>query len=192
MPPANSTMLPLGTLAPGFSLPDHGANGNAATVTHDDIAADRPLLVMFICNHCPFVIHVADQLAALGRDYEGRISIIAINANDTNTHPADAPDKMTVFAKESGFTFPYLFDESQQVAHAYNAACTPDFFLFDSGHALAYRGQLDDSRPNNGKPVTGADLRAAIDALLAGKPAPQEQLPSMGCGIKWKPGNQPA
>lgn len=192
MPPANSTMLPLGTPAPAFSLPDHGANGNAATVTLDDIAADRPLLVMFICNHCPFVIHVADQLAALGRDYEGRISIIAINANDTNTHPADAPDKMTVFAKESGFTFPYLFDESQQVAHAYNAACTPDFFLFDSGHALAYRGQLDESRPNNGKPVTGADLRAAIDALLAGKPAPQEQLPSMGCGIKWKPGNQPA
>jgi len=194
MPPASSTMLPLGTPAPAFSLPDFGTDGHggASHVSLDSLPSDRPLLVMFICNHCPFVVHVADQLAALGRDYAGRLSVVAINSNNTDTHPADAPDKMTVFARESGFTFPYLFDESQAVARAYSAACTPDFFLFDKDHTLAYRGQLDDSRPSNGKPATGADLRAAIDALLAGKPAPADQHPSMGCGIKWKPGNEPA
>jgi len=194
MPAANSTMLELGTPAPAFSLPDHGVDGEngARTVSLDDLPADRPLLVMFICNHCPFVVHVEDQLAALGRDYGDRVAIVAINSNNIDTHPADAPPKMTEFAKRNGFTFPYLFDESQEVARAYHAACTPDFFLFDTDRALAYRGQLDDSRPDSGVPVTGTDLRAALDAVLAGKPAPEPQRPSMGCNIKWKPGNEPA
>lgn len=191
MPPANSTMLPLGTPAPAFTLPDFGSDcdDGAKTVSLSDLPADRPVLIMFICNHCPFVVHVADQLASLGNDYGNRVSIIAINSNDTQTHPADAPDKMTAFARASGFPFPYLFDESQDVALAYSAACTPDFFLFDADRNLAYRGQLDDSRPSNGEPVTGNDLRAALDAVLLGEPATSDQHPSMGCGIKWKPGN---
>ncbi|USN97887.1 MAG: thioredoxin family protein [Phycisphaeraceae bacterium] len=193
MPPASSTMLELGTTAPAFSLPDFGIDGNngARTISLDDLPADQPLLVMFICNHCPFVVHVRDELAKLGRDYAG-VSIVAINSNNVETHPDDAPDKMAATARQAGFTFPYLFDESQEVAKAYTAACTPDYFLFGSDRKLAYRGQLDDSRPGNGMPVTGADLRAAIGAVLSGKAVEGEQRPSMGCSIKWKPGNAPS
>jgi len=184
-----STMLPLGTGAPDFSLP----NVDGRTVTLADAAGPRGTLVMFICNHCPFVKHVADQLAALGRDCLPRgIGIVAISSNDVSSHPADSPEQMVHEAEERGYVFPYLYDETQEVAHAYHAACTPDFFLFDGDRKLAYRGQLDASRPGNEIPVTGADLRAAIDALLLGHPVPAEQRPSLGCNIKWKPGNEPA
>lgn len=194
MPPANSAMLELGTAMPDFDLPDFGQSGNngAARVTAADLPPNTPVLVMFICNHCPFVIHLESQLASLGSDYTGRVSILAINANDTQTHPADAPENMATKAKSAGYPFPYLFDESQSVAHAFAARCTPDFFLFDAGRRLAYRGQLDASRPSNDEPVTGKDMRAALDALLAGTPIPEPQTPSLGCGIKWKPGNEPA
>ena len=193
MPPANSIMLELGTAAPDFALPDFGIRGDNGrrTVSLADLPADKPLLVMFICNHCPFVVHVQDELARLGRDYGPKVSIIAINANDIETHPADAPPKMTEKAETAGYPFHYLYDESQAVARAYSAACTPDFFLFDANRTLAYRGQLDDSRPTSDIPVTGIDLRAALDAVLAGRPVPGEQRPSMGCSIKWKPGNAP-
>ena len=184
-----STMLPLGTAAPDFSLP----NVDGRTVTLADAAGPRGTLVMFICNHCPFVKHVADQLAALGRDCLPRgIGVVAISSNDVSSHPADSPEQMVHEAEERGYVFPYLYDETQEVAHAYHAACTPDFFLFDGDRKLAYRGQLDASRPGNDVPVTGADLRAAIDALLSGHPVPAEQRPSLGCNIKWKPGNEPA
>jgi len=184
-----STMLPLGTGAPDFSLP----NVDGRTVTLADAAGPRGTLVMFICNHCPFVKHVADQLAALGRDCLPRgIGVVAISSNDVSSHPADSPEQMVHEAEERGYVFPYLYDETQEVAHAYHAACTPDFFLFDGDRKLAYRGQLDASRPGNEIPVTGADLRAAIDALLSGHPVPAEQRPSLGCNIKWKPGNEPA
>lgn len=182
-----STMLPLGTPAPDFSLPDISGE----TVSRDTYAG-HPLLVMFICNHCPFVVHVAAELARLGNDYRDKLAIVAISSNDTSTHPDDAPDKMKEEAAQRGYSFPYLYDESQEVAKAYHAACTPDFFLFDAEHKLAYRGQLDDSRPNSDIPVTGKDLRAAIDAVLAGKPADEKQRPSAGCNIKWKAGNAPA
>ena len=184
-----STMLPLGTGAPDFALP----NVDGRTVTLADAAGPRGTLVMFICNHCPFVKHVADQLAALGRDCLPRgIGVVAISSNDVSLHPADSPEQMVHEAEERGYVFPYLYDETQEVAHAYHAACTPDFFLFDGDRKLAYRGQLDASRPGNDVPVTGADLRAAIDALLSGHPVPTEQRPSLGCNIKWKPGNEPA
>lgn len=184
-----STMLPLGTAAPGFSLPDT-VTGN--TVSLSDFAGKKGLLVMFICNHCPFVIHVRDPLIALGKEYQEKgLGVVAISANDITTHPDDSPDKMKAFAAEHGFTFPYLYDETQAVAKAYTAACTPDFFLFDGEHHLFYRGQMDDSRPSNGKPVTGADLRAACDAVLAGDPVPDPQQPSIGCNIKWKAGAAP-
>ena len=184
-----STMLPLGTGAPDFALP----NVDGRTVTLADAAGPRGTLVMFICNHCPFVKHVADQLAALGRDCLPRgIGVVAISSNDVSSHPADSPEQMVHEAEERGYVFPYLYDETQEVAHAYHAACTPDFFLFDGDRKLAYRGQLDASRPGNDFPVTGADLRAAIDALLLGHPVPAEQRPSLGCNIKWKPGNEPA
>ena len=184
-----STMLPLGTRAPDFALP----NVDGRTVTLADTAGPRGTLVMFICNHCPFVKHVADQLAALGRDCLPRgIGVVAISSNDVSSHPADSPEQMVHEAEERGYVFPYLYDETQDVAHAYHAACTPDFFLFDGDCKLAYRGQLDASRPGNGVPVTGADLRAAIDALVAGRPVATEQRPSLGCNIKWKPGNEPA
>ena len=184
-----STMLPLGTGAPDFALP----NVDGRTVTLADAAGPRGTLVMFICNHCPFVKHVADQLAALGRDCLPRgIGVVAISSNDVSSHPADSPEQMVHEAEERGYVFPYLYDETQEVAHAYHAACTPDFFLFDGDRKLAYRGQLDASRPGNEIPVTGADLRAAIDALLSGHPVPTEQRPSLGCNIKWKPGNEPA
>ena len=184
-----STMLPLGTKAPRFSLPDpHGK-----LVSSDDFKSAPALLVMFICNHCPFVKHVADELANLGRDYQARgAAVVAISSNDIAAHPDDAPAKMLEEAHRRGYTFPYLFDETQQVAQAYAAACTPDFFLFDKDQKLVYRGQLDDSRPQSGIPVTGRDLRAALDCVLDGKPVNPEQRASLGCNIKWKPGNEPA
>jgi peroxiredoxin len=184
-----STMLPLGTVAPGFSLP----NIDGRVVDLAEAAGPKGTVVMFICNHCPFVKHVADQLAALGRDVMPRgIGIVAISSNDVSTHPADSPEQMVHEAEDRGYAFPYLYDESQSVAQAYHAACTPDFFLFDGARKLVYRGQLDASRPGNDIPVTGVDLRAAIDAVLAGKPVAGEQRPSLGCNIKWKPGNEPA
>lgn len=184
-----STMLPLGTTLPAFSLP----NVDGRVVSSSDFAAAPALLVAFICNHCPFVKHIATELALLGRDYQGRgVGIVAISSNDATAFPDDGPAKMVEEARLRGYTFPYLYDETQQVAQAYKAACTPDFFLFDNNHKLAYRGQLDDSRPDNGLPVTGKDLRAALDAVLAGKPLSPEQRASIGCNIKWKPGNEPA
>ncbi len=183
-----STMLPLGTLAPDFSLP----NLDGAIVSLDTCNDAKAILVMFICNHCPFVIHVREELAKLGTDYQSKgVAVFAINSNDIERYPADRPDEMQKFASENGFTFPYLFDESQEVARAYRAACTPDFYLFDRNRKLVYRGQLDDSRPDNGKPVTGKDLRAALNNILAGKPVSADQKPSLGCNIKWKPGNEP-
>ncbi len=183
-----STMLPLGTPAPDFNLPD--VDGDLTSL--DDFAGAPALLVMFICNHCPFVVHLREALAAFGTEYGEQIAIVAINSNDANAYPADAPDKMADEAADAGYTFPYLFDATQEVAKAYQAACTPDFFLFDAERKLVYRGQFDDSRPGNGKPITGADLRAAVDAVLAGKAPSEEQAPSLGCNIKWKPGNEPS
>ncbi|MCX8091336.1 MAG: thioredoxin family protein [Verrucomicrobiae bacterium] len=183
-----STMLPLGTPAPDFRLPD--TNGRIVSLSD---FKDRPaLLVMFICNHCPYVQHIRAGLAQLAREYAPRgVGIVGINSNDVARYPDDSPAKMAEEVKKAGYTFPYLFDETQEVAKAYRAACTPDFFLFDRDRRLVYRGQFDDSRPGNGIPVTGKDLRAALDALLAGKPVPANQKPSMGCNIKWKPGNEP-
>ena len=183
-----STMLPLGTAAPDFSLPDF----NGKQVSLADFKSAPALLVMFICNHCPFVKHVAEELAKLGRDYTARgVAIVAINSNDTVAHPDDAPPKMKEEAAARGYVFPYLFDETQAVGKAYHAACTPDFYLFDQSQKLVYRGQLDESRPQSGVPVTGRDLRAALDAVLAGKPVDAEQRASLGCNIKWKAGNEP-
>ncbi len=179
-----SAMLPLGTPAPAFRLPD--TNGNL--VSSDD-SKNTPLLVMFICNHCPFVVHIRAGLAQFGRDYAARgLTIVAINSNDVASYPADSPAKMAEEVQRVGYVFPYLYDESQEVARAYQAACTPDFFLFDRNHRLVYRGQFDDSRPGNRHPVTGADLRAAADAVLANRPVSPEQRPSIGCNIKWKAG----
>jgi len=177
-----STMLPLGTPAPDFRLPDT----DGTMVELADFKDAKGMLVMFICNHCPFVKHVRGQLALLGRDYQRALGIVGINSNDVVAFPDDSPEMMKREEIEAGYTFPYLFDETQEAARAYHAACTPDFFLFDGGYRLVYRGQLDDSRPGNDVPVTGRDLRAAIDALLAGKPIPAEQKPSLGCNIKWK------
>ena len=180
-------MLPLGTAAPDFRLPDT----NGKTVSLSDFKG-KPLLVMFICNHCPFVKHIRDGLARLGRDYQPRgAAIVAISSNDVDNYPADAPDRMAAEARSAGYVFPYLYDASQEVAQAYRAACTPDFYLFDKDHRLVYRGQFDDSRPSNGVPVTGGDLREALDAVLAGKPVAANQKPSIGCNIKWKAGNEP-
>ncbi len=182
-------MLPLGTVAPDFRLPDTAGN----TISLADFKDAPAILVMFICNHCPFVKHVRSELAQLARDYQSHgVGMVAINSNDVANHPDDRPQKMAEEVKAAGYSFPYLYDESQEVAKAYHAACTPDFFLFDGQRRLAYRGQLDGSRPGNGIPVTGKDLRAALDAVLAGKPAPAEQKPSIGCNIKWKRGNEPA
>ncbi|MBR9989042.1 MAG: thioredoxin family protein [Gemmatimonadetes bacterium] len=184
-----STMLELGTQAPGFTLPEV----DGGMVSSDDFMGAPALLVMFLCNHCPFVKHVREELAAIGRDYSARgAAIVAISANDADAYPADSPDRMREEKRDAGYVFPYLFDESQEVAHAYRAACTPDFFLFDGGGRLVYRGQLDDSRPSNDVPVSGADLRAALDAVLEERPVAGEQKPSLGCNIKWKPGNEPA
>jgi len=179
-----STMLPLGTAAPDFALPDVTSG---AVNKLNDFAGRDALLVMFICQHCPFVQHVQKQLAQLGKDYQGKsIGVVAISSNDAETFPEDGPEGLREQAAEYGFIFPYLFDESQEVARSYSAACTPDFFLFDRERKLVYRGQLDDSRPGNERPVTGKDLREAIDATLAGKPVSTDQKPSIGCNIKWK------
>jgi len=185
-----STMLPLGTLAPDFQLPDV-VSGD--TISLSTFAGKQALLVMFICQHCPFVKHVKTELAQLGKDYINQnVGMVAISANDINNYPDDAPEKLKAMAVELDLLFPVCYDASQETAKAYTAACTPDFFLFDAAQKLVYRGQLDDSRPSNGKPVTGADLRAAIDAVLASRPVPTEQKPSVGCNIKWKPGNEPS
>ncbi len=178
-----STMAPLGSPAPDFRLPDT----DGKMVARDDFKHAPALLVMFICNHCPFVKHIRSGLAQLGRDYQGRgLAIVAINSNDVAAYPADSPANMAKEKQSAGYVFPYLYDETQQVAKAYHAACTPDFYLFDRAPRLVYRGQFDSSRPSNGRPVTGADLRAAIDAVLVGKPVTGEQKPSIGCNIKWK------
>jgi len=184
-----STMQPIGMSAPDFSLP--GIDGKTHALRDFDGAP--ALLVMFICNHCPFVKHIRTELARLGKDYQQRgVAVVAINSNDANKYPDDSPAKMKQEASDAGYSFPYLVDASQEVAKAYGAACTPDFFVFDGDLRLAYRGQLDDSRPGNSVPVTGSDLRAALDAVLAGKPAADLQKPSIGCNIKWIPGNEPA
>lgn len=183
-----STMLPLGTSAPDFELP----NVDGQVVTLKDFNVGKPLLVMFICNHCPFVIHLADALADFAKEYQAKgLSVVGISSNDVEGYPADSPELMAEEAKQRGYVFPYLYDESQGVAKAYNAACTPDFFLFDKELKLAYRGQFDSSRPDSGVTPTGADMRAACDALLAGDSAPEDQTPSLGCNIKWKPGQEP-
>lgn len=185
-----STMLPLGTKAPDFELPDVVSG---QTISLDTFAGKQALLVMFICRHCPFVKHVQTQLAQIGKDYANSdVGIVAISANDAANYPNDAPEKLKDMAKEFGFTFPFCYDESQETTKAYTAACTPDFFLFDRDRKLVYRGQLDDSRPSNNQPVTGQDLRMALDAVLASQPVNSEQKPSIGCNIKWKPGNEPA
>ena len=186
MAAVESQMLALGTRAPGFSLPDPDGGMHSL---RDGAAA---YLVMFICNHCPFVKHVRGELARIGREYGARnVAIYAINSNDVSTHPGDSPEKMKQEAAEWGYVFPYLYDASQEVAKAYRAACTPDFFMFDAGRSLVYRGQLDDSRPSNDMPVDGHDLRAALDAVLAGEPVPEPQKASIGCNIKWRRGNEP-
>ncbi|HEY9749568.1 MAG TPA: thioredoxin family protein [Allocoleopsis sp.] len=185
-----STMLALGTQAPDFQLPDVVSG---QTVSLSTFADKQALLVMFICQHCPFVKHIQDQLAQLGQDYTNQtLGIVAISANDAEKYPDDGPESLKTMAQTLGFTFPLCYDETQATAKAYTAACTPDFFLFDANRQLIYRGQLDDSRPGNDKPVTGQDLRAAIDAALANQPINPDQMPSIGCNIKWKPGNEPA
>jgi len=185
-----STMLDLQTPAPPFSLTDVVSG---RTISLGSFAHEKALLLMFICRHCPFVKHIQDELAGLGADYrEKGLGVVAISANDAAKYPDDAPQQLKAMALELGFTFPFCFDDSQEVAKPYTAACTPDFFLFDGARKLVYRGQLDDSRPESGIPVTGRDLRAAIDATLAGKPVNPEQRPSIGCNIKWKPGNEPS
>lgn len=184
-----STMLPLGTEAPEFALPDT----DGRTVSLDDFAGSPALLVLFICNHCPFVKHVGRELVRIGEDYGARgVGIVAISSNDAERYPDDSPAAMKLEKARVGYPFPYLFDETQDVARAYRAACTPDIYLFDASRRLVYRGQLDDSRPANGKPVTGRDLRAALDAVLEGGTITEDnQVPSTGCNIKWKPGTEP-
>ena len=182
----HSTMLALGTPVPDFQLPDVGSG---KMIDPGQFSDRKGLLVMFICRHCPYVVHVQNELARLGNDCaEKSLGVIAISSNDAANYPDDAPEQLNAMARKLGFTFPYCYDESQDVARAFTAACTPDFFLFDEAQRLVYRGQLDDSRPGNGKPVTGKDLRAAIDAMLAGQSVSQDQRPSAGCNIKWKPG----
>ncbi|HNY80349.1 MAG: thioredoxin family protein [Sedimentisphaerales bacterium] len=183
-----STMLPLTTKAPDFHLPDT----EGKTVSLSDLRDARALVVVFLCNHCPFVKHVIRDLVDLAKEYQDRgVAFVAINSNDVATYPDDRPEMMAKFAKQRGFTFPYLYDETQEVAKAYRAACTPDFFVFDEKRELIYRGQMDDSRPGNGVPITGADLCVALDGILEGGPVPANQKPSMGCNIKWKAGNEP-
>ncbi len=184
-----STMAPLGMKAPHFRLPDAAGK----LVSPDDFKDAPALLVMFICNHCPFVKHIRAKLAEVGREYQQRgVAVVAINSNDAEEYPEDSPANMAKEARNAGYTFPYLCDETQEAAKAYRAACTPDFYLFDRARKLVYRGQFDDSRPGNGRPVAGNDLRAAMDGVLAGRPAPAGQKPSIGCNIKWKAGNEPA
>ena len=186
MAAVESQMLELGTTAPEFSLPDPDGERHSLASSAD------AYLVMFICNHCPFVKHVREELARIGHDYGKRnVAIYAINSNDIDKYPADGPAGMKQEAETCGYTFPYLLDEDQSVARAYRAACTPDFFVFDRSRRLVYRGQLDDSRPSNHTPVDGHDLRAALDAVLSGRDVDGQQLPSIGCNLKWKPGNEP-
>jgi peroxiredoxin len=189
MAATQSTMdLQVGATAPPFSLPDL----DGGTVCLDDFWESRALVMMFLCNHCPFVRHLRRGIAELAREYQQRgVAFVAVASNDVEQYPQDGPEGMAQEREEAGYTFPYLFDETQQVAKAYRAACTPDFFLFDEQRRLAYRGQFDSSRPGNDVPVTGEDLRAALDATLAGQSPPAEQKPSIGCNIKWKPGNAP-
>ncbi len=184
-----STMLELGTRAPDFTLPD----SSGAAVSLSDFNDAPALVVAFICNHCPFVVHIREALSEFGRAYQEQgVAIVAINSNDVATHPDDSPEKMAEEVASAGYTFNYLYDESQSVAQAYQAACTPDFFVFDGDQRLVYRGQFDDSRPESGIPVTGADLRGACDAVLSGQPVTESQRPSLGCNIKWREGNSPA
>lgn len=186
----NSTMLPLGTKAPEFSL----VSVDGQTYSLDSFAEAKALLVIFMCNHCPYVIHIADYLASLANEYQQQgVAVVGISSNDVSKYPQDSPEQMVHEAEQRGYTFPYLYDETQEVAKAYRAACTPDFFVFDANHELAYRGQMDDSRPktDHPKPLTGADLRRALDAVLAGEPVPGEQIPSLGCNIKWIEGQEP-
>jgi peroxiredoxin len=183
-----STMLSLGTEAPYFKLP--GINGNLVSL--DDFKDAKALLVVFMCNHCPYVKHIIRDFVQLAEEYQDKeVGIVGINSNDISTYPEDAPEKMKEVSKELGFSFPYLYDETQEVAKAYQAACTPDFFLFGRDRKLVYRGQMDDSRPGNHKPITGKDLRHAINAVLKDLPVSPEQKPSMGCNIKWKSGKEP-
>ncbi len=182
-----STMLPLGTQAPDFSLPN--VDGN--TVSRSDYDG-KPLLVIFMCNHCPFVVHLREQLAAFTTEYLGKgLGIVGVSSNDVENYPQDGPAEMVTEAKDAGYQFAYLYDEDQSVALAYKAACTPDFFLFDADHKLVYRGQFDSSRPKSDTPITGEDLRAACDAVLSGTPVPEDQKPSIGCNIKWKEDSTP-
>ena len=182
-----STMVDLGTPLPEFSLPDY----DGETHSSSDYAG-RPLLVAFICNHCPFVKHIIREFSRQARDYEDKgVAVVAISSNDIEAHPQDDPGHMKHFAAENAFSFPYLFDETQDVAQRYQAACTPDFFLFDANHRLVYRGQFDSSRPSNDVPVTGEDLADAIDRVARGEQVPSDQKPSVGCNIKWKPGKEP-
>ncbi len=184
----HSTMLDLGTSAAHFALPDTEGN----IVSLEDFSASSALLVAFICNHCPYVVRIADGLAAFARQYQPKgLATVGINANDVENYPGDSPQKMREEVKLRGYSFPYLFDDSQNTALAYRAACTPDFFLYGAERTLVYRGQFDAARPGNQEPVNGADLRRAVDAVLAGKPVTSEQIASMGCNIKWKPGNSP-
>lgn len=183
----NSFMVPLGTPAPPFALPSL----DGRTVSENDFAG-RPLLVMFLSNHCPYVRHIERELGKLIAEYDaGDLAVVAISSNNIETHPDDGPDGLAEQVQRAGFTFPYLLDAGQDVALAYRAACTPDFFLYDAEHRLAYRGEFDESRPRSDAPVTGQALRAALDQVLAGRPVPEPQVPSMGCNIKWKPGNEP-
>jgi len=185
-----STMLDLGTTAPEFELPDVVSGESISLGSFEGKSA---LLVMFICKHCPYVIHVQDELARIGRDYGGRdVGVVAISSNDAENYPDDAPDQLRSMAQDLGFAFPFCYDESQQTAKDYTAACTPDFFLFDARQRLVYRGQLDDGRPGNDRPVNGKDLRAALDQVLAGDEPDPDQKPSIGCNIKWKPDSAPA
>jgi len=184
-----STMLELGTEAPDFTLPNPLTGSKWRLHDH---ARGKPILVMFMCNHCPYVVHVLEGLIGLANDYASKgVCVVAINANDVTTHPQDGPEHMARLAREKRFAFPFLFDADQQVAHAYRAACTPDLYVFDERGRLAYRGQLDESRPGNGIPVTGRDLRAALDAVLAHRAPTSDQRPSCGCNIKWRRGNEP-
>lgn len=179
-----STMLPLGTKAPDFLLPDTMSD---KMIGLRDIASDKATVVMFLCNHCPYVIHVNPEIVKIAMDYEPKgVSFVAISSNDVAAYPDDSPEQMRVRGLQAGYSFPYLYDESQEVAKAYDAACTPDFYVFDQDLKLVYRGRMDGARPKNDIPLTGADLRAALDAVLAGEPVPEKQYPSGGCGIKWK------
>lgn len=179
-----SNMLPIGTVAPSFALPDTVSDQE---VSLSDVAGENATVVMFICNHCPYVIHVNEEIIRVVNDYQSKgVGFVGISSNDVENYPQDGPDKMKAHAQAVGYNFPYLYDASQEVAKAYDAACTPDFYVFDGEKKLAYRGRLDSSRPNSGQPLTGTDLRAALDAILGGEAVTDKQYPSAGCNIKWK------